>query len=53
MPISFGVIIYPVFAPFPPNILDFQQPTTSVYFTEHPQMISVGFQRGATKDKKN
>ena len=33
-----------MFAPVPPNIQDFQQPITSSYFTERPQMIWVGFQ---------
>lgn len=33
-----------MFAPVPTNILDFQQPITSNYFTERPQMIWVGFQ---------
>ena len=32
-------------APLPPNILDFQQPITSDYFTERPKMIWIGFQR--------
>ena len=34
-----------MFAPVPSNILDFQQPITSNYFTERPQMIFVGFQK--------
>ena len=33
-----------MFAPVPANIRDFQQPITSNYFTERPQMIWVGFQ---------
>ena len=38
-------------APVPPAILDFQQPITSSYFTERPQMIWVGFQRNNTVDQ--
>ena len=33
-----------MFAPVPPNISNFQQPITSSFFTERPQMIWVGFQ---------
>ena len=33
-----------MFAPVPEKINDFQQPITSSYFTERPQMIWVGFQ---------
>ncbi len=33
-----------MFAPVPANIHDLQQPVTSNYFTERPQMIWVGFQ---------
>ena len=33
-----------MFAPVPRGITDFQQPITSNYFTERPQMIWVGFQ---------
>ena len=33
-----------MFAPVPRGITDFQQPITSNYFTERPQMIFVGFQ---------
>ena len=33
-----------MFAPVPDGIQDFQQPITSSYFTERPQMIWVGFQ---------
>ena len=33
-----------MFAPVPHGIQDFQQPITSNYFTERPQMIFVGFQ---------
>ena len=33
-----------MFAPVPHNIRDFQQPITSNYFTERPQIIFVGFQ---------
>ena len=40
-----------MFAPVPTNILDFQQPITSSYFTERPQMIWVGFQRNNTTDQ--
>ena len=41
-----------MFAPVPVNIHDFQQPITSNFFTERPQMIWVGFQHGATDDQK-
>ena len=34
-----------MFAPVPTGITHFQQPITSTYFTERPQMIWVGFQR--------
>ena len=34
-----------MFAPVPDGIHDFQQPITSNYFTERPQMIWVGFQQ--------
>ena len=34
-----------MFAPVPANIQDFQQPITSDYFTERPQMIWVAFQK--------
>ena len=40
-----------MFAPVPPNIFDFQQPITSDYFTERPQMIWVGFQRNNTTNQ--
>lgn len=33
-----------MFAPVPANLQDFQQPITSSYFTERPQMIWVAFQ---------
>ena len=33
-----------MFAPVPAKIHDFQQPITSNYFTERPQMIWIGFQ---------
>ena len=33
-----------MFAPVPPNIVDFHQPITSTFFTERPQMIWVGLQ---------
>ena len=41
-----------MFAPIPHNIYDFQQPITSDFFTERPQMIWVGFQHGASTDQK-
>lgn len=41
-----------MFAPIPQHIYDFQQPITSDFFTERPQMIWVGFQHGATDDQK-
>ena len=40
-----------MFAPVPANIQDFQQPITSSYFTERPQMIWVGFQTSNVVDQ--
>ena len=40
-----------MFAPVPTNIEDFQQPITSSYFTERPQMIWVGFQTSNVVDQ--
>lgn len=40
-----------MFAPVPRAIQDFQQPITSTYFTERPQMIWVGFQRCGLTDQ--
>ena len=40
-----------MFAPVPPHIQDFQQPITSSYFTERPQMIWVGFQTSNVVDQ--
>jgi len=41
-----------MFAPVPANIHDFQQPITSDFFTERPQMIWIGFQHSVTTDQK-
>jgi len=41
-----------MFAPVPQGITDFQQPITSNYFTERPQMIWVGFQQKNATDQK-
>ena len=40
-----------MFAPVPPNIVEFHQPITSSFFTERPQMIWVGFQRSNLTDQ--
>ena len=40
-----------MFAPVPANTTDFQQPITSSYFTERPQMIWVGFQTSNVIDQ--
>ena len=40
-----------MFAPVPRGITDFQQPITSDYFTERPQMIWVGFQVSNTTNQ--
>ena len=41
-----------MFAPVPQGITDFQQPITSNYFTERPQMIWIGFQLSNVTDQK-
>ena len=40
-----------MFAPVPVNTTDFQQPITSSFFTERPQMIWVGFQTSNVVDQ--
>ena len=40
-----------MFAPVPEGITDFQQPITSSYYTERPQMIWVGFQTTGVTDQ--
>ena len=40
-----------MFAPVPANTTDFQQPITSSFFTERPQMIWVGFQTSNVVDQ--
>ena len=40
-----------MFAPVPQNIVDFHQPITSSFFTEKPQMIWVGLQKGNATDQ--
>ena len=39
-----------MFAPIPHGVTHFQQPITSTYFTERPQMIWVGFQKISNVD---
>ena len=40
-----------MFAPVPQNITDFNQPITSTFFTEKPQMIWVGLQKSNLTDQ--